>query len=57
MAANNVTIYQPDKQLHMGFWAVWKEMFVEFARSCELIWQLFLRDLSAKYKQSLLGIY
>ncbi len=56
MPADNVTIYQPDKQLHMGFWAVWKEMFVELARSRELIWRLFLRDFSAKYKQSLLGV-
>ena len=56
MEANNVIVYQPDKQLHMGFGAVWKEMLTEIISSRELIWRLFLRNFQAKYKQSLFGI-
>lgn len=41
---------------HLGFgWRLWKEMFVELVSSKALIWRLFLRDLSARYRQSLLG--
>jgi lipopolysaccharide transport system permease protein len=56
LASKQITTYQPDRQLHIGFWANWKEMFVELARSRELIWRLFLRTFYAKYKQSLFGV-
>lgn len=47
-------IYQPHKQLKMGI-KVWGEMFAELGQFRELIWRLFIRDLSAKYRQSVLG--
>jgi len=47
-------IYQPHRQLKLGI-NIWKEMFSELFQFRELIWRLFIRDLSAKYKQSLLG--
>jgi lipopolysaccharide transport system permease protein len=46
--------YTPDA--HLGFgWHVWKEMLQELIRSRDLMWRLFLRDLSARYRQSFLG--
>jgi lipopolysaccharide transport system permease protein len=47
-------LYEPHKQLKMGI-RIWGQMFEELFQFRELIWRLFLRDLSAKYKQSLLG--
>jgi len=54
MNKNNIQIYEPNKQLKLGF-MIWSQMFEEFWESRELIWRLFIRDLTAKYKQSLLG--
>ena len=50
------TLYCPDMFLKMGFFSVWRDMFQNFLRSRGLIWRLFLRDFSAKYRQSLFGI-
>jgi lipopolysaccharide transport system permease protein len=36
-------------------WRVWREMAHELVDSRELTWRLFLRDFSARYRQSLLG--
>jgi len=47
-------VYEPHKQLKQGI-MIWKEMFREIYDYHELLWRLFVRDLSAKYKQSLLG--
>ncbi len=47
-------VYEPHKQLKAGI-KIWREMFGELFQFRELIWRLFLRDLSAKYKQSILG--
>jgi lipopolysaccharide transport system permease protein len=47
-------VYEPHKQLKLGI-RIWKEMFTELYEFRELIWRLFIRDLSAKYKQSILG--
>jgi lipopolysaccharide transport system permease protein len=47
-------VYEPHKHLKLGF-KIWGEMFTELFEYRELIWRLFLRDLSAKYKQSVLG--
>jgi lipopolysaccharide transport system permease protein len=49
-----IRVYEPHKQLKQGI-KIWKEMFRELVDFRELIWRLFARDLSAKYKQSLLG--
>jgi lipopolysaccharide transport system permease protein len=50
-----VRVYRPDAQ---AGWrgAVWREMAEELIQSRELIWQLFLRDFSARYRQSVLGV-
>jgi lipopolysaccharide transport system permease protein len=49
-------VYEPDKFVRAGFFVICKEMFVNVCRSRELMWRLFLRDFSARYRQSLLGI-
>lgn len=41
---------------HIGFGRrIWRQMFSELTRSRELIWCLFLRDLSGRYRQSVFG--
>ncbi|MBF0571583.1 MAG: ABC transporter permease [Candidatus Omnitrophica bacterium] len=47
-------IYEPHKELKSGI-KIWIEMFQELFQFRELICRLFIRDFSAKYKQSLLG--
>jgi lipopolysaccharide transport system permease protein len=47
-------VYTPDA--HLGFgWRVWRDMARELIQSRELMWRLFLRDLSARYRQSVFG--
>jgi lipopolysaccharide transport system permease protein len=47
-------IYKPDA--HLGFgWRVWRDMMRELVGGRELMWRLFLRDLSARYRQSVFG--
>jgi len=47
-------VYTPDA--HLGFgWCVWREMMRELIQGRELMWRLFLRDLSARYRQSVFG--
>jgi lipopolysaccharide transport system permease protein len=46
--------YEPHKQLKAGI-GIWGEMVTELFEFRELIWRLFMRDLSAKYKQSVFG--
>ena len=36
-------------------WRIWHEMFSELIGSRELVWQLFLRNFKAKYRQTVLG--
>jgi len=54
--AEKNTVYVSDKFITMGFFASLREMAVSLFQSKELIWRLFVRDFSAKYRQSLLGI-
>jgi len=49
-----IRVYEPHKQLKQGI-KIWKEMFQELFEFRGLIWRLFMRDLSSKYKQSILG--
>ncbi len=56
MNNKQVKLYQPDAQLKMGWFVIWREMFDELISSRELIWRLFVRDFLAKYKQTVLGI-
>ena len=48
------TVYQP---VHNRFFCtrIWREMIAELAQSRELIWRLFVRDYSARYRQTMLG--
>ncbi len=48
-------IYLPVQNAGWG-WAIWRELFLELYESRGLIWRLFLRDFSARYRQSILGI-
>ena len=48
-------VYRPHQQVGWGL-SIWREMAMELLRSRELIWRLFLRDFTARYKQSVLGI-
>ena len=56
-STNNVIVYTPDRILKIGFLERWREMFLSLFQSRELIWRLFLRNFSAKYRQSVLGIF
>ena len=47
-------IYRPNKDLKLGI-KIWGSMWKDLISSRELIWRLFIRNWSAKYKQSLLG--
>lgn len=47
--------YFPNRQQQLGL-RVWAEMFAELRRHRGLVWQLCVRDVSARYKQSVLGI-
>ncbi|MBI5192119.1 MAG: ABC transporter permease [Nitrospirae bacterium] len=55
MKNNHITIYEPNHIMKAGI-RIWPLMFRELIESRELIWRLILRDISAKYKQSFLGI-
>ena len=47
-------VYTPHGHLGIGLGA-WREMTQELVESRELTWRLFLRDFSARYRQSVLG--
>lgn len=48
------TVYTPDSVINRG-WRIWTDMASELKNSTGIIWRLMIRDLSAKYRQSLLG--
>ncbi|NQT33007.1 MAG: ABC transporter permease [Candidatus Omnitrophica bacterium] len=47
-------VYEPNKNVKLGL-KIWPAMFRELVGSRELIWRLFVRNWSAKYKQAVLG--
>ncbi len=47
--------YTPDGHLGFGL-AAWREMVDELVKSRELVYRLFLRDFTARYRQSVLGV-
>jgi lipopolysaccharide transport system permease protein len=49
-------VYEPNKYIKEGFFSLWRQMFLDVRTSSDLGFRLFLRDFTAKYKQSLLGI-
>ena len=57
MSNGRTVIYYPDKSIRQGYISLLKEMFVEVNGSWWLTFQLFKRNFSATYKQSVLGIF
>ena len=49
-----VTIYTPDSLLSNPL-KMWQDMLSDLAASRQLAWRLAVRDLSAQYRQTLLG--
>jgi len=50
------TIYTPDS--HLGFrWSAWRRMFGEAISARGLTWRLFVRQISSRYRQSVLGYF
>ena len=50
-----VTIYTPESQIRHPV-ALFKRMYWDLLASRELAWQLLIRDINAKYRQSFLGV-
>lgn len=55
--AGQARTYEPDDVLKSGAAALFKGIFNELLRNRWLTWQLFKRDFSATYKQSLFGVF
>lgn len=56
MKTEKTVVYEPDRFIKIGFLKSWKEMAISLLNSRELIWRMFYRDFSARYRQSALGI-
>lgn len=48
--------YEPDNAIRQGYFSMFKEIFLELKQNRWLIYQLFKRDFSSIYKQSIFGI-
>ena len=55
MSNKIINIYSSNNLYNQGFLKIFKKMVMNIVKSKELIWQLFIRDFKARYKQSLLG--
>lgn len=51
-----ITVYTPESQMCSPIKLV-KSMWYDLKNARELAWRLFVRDFSAKYRQSILGIF
>jgi lipopolysaccharide transport system permease protein len=56
MSADNITTYEPEDRLKQGYLTTVGEILHEISQNRWLTFQLFKRDLSSLYKQSLIGI-
>lgn len=56
MNHKEITVYEPNQRLKIGFFQTWTVMFKNIVRSRELVFQLFKRDFFLPYKKSFLGI-
>jgi lipopolysaccharide transport system permease protein len=54
---DKTVVYFPDKAIKQGFPSLFKEMVREIIHSRWLIQQFLVRDFSATYKQTILGIF
>lgn len=52
---NDIKIYTPDSKIRRPLILI-KSMFKDLVSSRELTWRLFLRDINAQYRQSILGL-
>jgi len=52
---NSIKVYEPNYILKEGM-RIWPEMFRELIEARGIVWRLIVRDISARYKQSALGI-
>ena len=50
-----LTVYTPDSQIRTPI-KLMRSMWHDLLGSRELAWRLFVRDISARYRQSLLGV-
>jgi lipopolysaccharide transport system permease protein len=53
---SEVAVYTPESKVRHP-WDLFKEMWHSLLASRELAWQLFIRDIKAQYRQSLLGFF
>lgn len=53
---NNTIVYSPESKLRNPR-ILLQQMWIDLLSSRELAWRLFVRDISAQYRQSLLGIF
>lgn len=53
---NRTVIYSANGHLGLGL-GLWREMVRELIDSKDLTWRLYLRDFSARYRQSVLGYF
>jgi lipopolysaccharide transport system permease protein len=56
MNSKEITIYEPNQRLKIGFFKTWFVMFKNIINSRDLIYQLFRRDFLMSYKKSFLGM-
>lgn len=56
MKQNTSVVYEPNSCLKAGPFSLYGRMFSDLVTCGELGYRLFLRDFSAKYRQSLLGV-
>lgn len=54
---DKTVVYFPDKSIRQGYASLFREMYREAVDSRWLTWQLFRRNFSATYRQSVLGIF
>lgn len=54
--SDNIKTYEPDNFLKKGYLVAFGEIIDELKRNTWFTYQMFKRDFSAKYKQSLVGI-
>ncbi len=56
MQEQQITVYEPNQRLKIGFFQTWVIMFRNIVNSKDLIWQLFKRDFLMAYKKSFFGL-
>ncbi|MFC1841033.1 ABC transporter permease [Thermodesulfobacteriota bacterium] len=55
-SSDQLKVYEPNYIVNAGL-HVWADMFKELVGFRGLVWRLIIRDISARYKQSLFGVF